>query len=112
MSTADVPDFLTVTEAARVLRIGRTAAYQQANRWLHTGTQGLPVMSVGGSLRVPRAQFEAHFGIRITAIPPASPRGARKAPSAAPAQDIPRPGRSAGRRKSTDTTQDGLPFAG
>lgn len=32
MATAEVPDFLTVDEAGRVLRIGRTSAYQQAHR--------------------------------------------------------------------------------
>lgn len=53
MATAEVPDFLTVEEAGRVLRIGRTAAYQQAHLWLDTSSEGLPVMWVGGSLRVP-----------------------------------------------------------
>lgn len=114
MGTAEIHDFLTVEEAARVLRIGRTAAYQQAHRWLETGTEGLPVHWVGGSLRVSRAQFEHHYSIRITAIPgpearPTTPASA-EGPSAG--QDIPRSSRSAGRSKKKQTAQGGLPFAG
>lgn len=46
---------LTVEEAARVLRIGRSAAYEQARRYLSTnGGEGLPVLRLGRSLRVPR----------------------------------------------------------
>lgn len=112
MGTAEVPDFLTVEEAARVLRIGRTAAYQQAHRWLETGTEGLPVRWVGGSLRVSRVEFEQHYNIRITAIPrPEAPRprpDKTERPSAA--QDIPRASRASGRSKPT--AQGGLPFAG
>lgn len=46
---------LTVDQAARVLRIGRSLAYQLANEYLATGgTAGMPVIRVGGCLRVPR----------------------------------------------------------
>ena len=45
---------LTVTEAAASLRIGRTLAYQLAHQYLATGgREGLPVIRVGGNLRVP-----------------------------------------------------------
>ena len=45
---------LTVTEAATDLRIGRTLAYQLAHQYLATGgREGLPVIRVGGNLRVP-----------------------------------------------------------
>ena len=45
---------LTVTEAAADLRIGRTLAYQLAHQYLATGgREGLPVIRVGGNLRVP-----------------------------------------------------------
>lgn len=45
---------LTVDEAARVLRIGRSVAYQLATRYLDSaGTDGLPVLRLGGLLRVP-----------------------------------------------------------
>src|SRR5688572_21393586 len=58
-----LPDFLTVEEAAWVLRIGRTAAYQLARRYRATGgAEGLPVIVLGRLLRVPRAQLEAWAG--------------------------------------------------
>ncbi len=57
------PDFLTVEEAARVLRIGRTSAYQLATLFLRTeGREGLPVIRVGRQLRVPRGRLEAWVG--------------------------------------------------
>lgn len=53
------PEVLTVAEAASVLRIGRTAAYQLARRWRETdGREGLPVVSLGRLLRVPRAALD------------------------------------------------------
>jgi hypothetical protein len=114
MGTAEVHDFLKVEEAARILRIGRTAAYQQAHRWLETGTEGLPVRWIGGSLRVPRDQFEQHYSVRITAIPgpEAPPPAPTRAEGPRPGQDIPRSSPSAGRSKKKPTAQGGLPFAG
>lgn len=51
--------FLTVEEAAAVLRIGRTAAYLLARRWEDTdGADGLPVVRLGRSMRVPVHQLE------------------------------------------------------
>ena len=59
----DVGNFLTVVEAARVLRIGRTAAYEATRRFLATdGAEGLPVYKVGGTLRVPRHKLEEIAG--------------------------------------------------
>ncbi len=56
MSLDELPDFLTVEEAAAVLRIGRTSAYLLCQRWRFTGGEvGLPVVRVGRQLRVPRA---------------------------------------------------------
>jgi excisionase family DNA binding protein len=53
------PQFLTVEEAAAVLRIGRTSAYELARRWLSTsGREGLPVIRLGRTLRVPQAAME------------------------------------------------------
>ena len=51
---------LTVTEAARELRIGRSLAYQLARRYLDSDEQdGLPVIKLGAScLRVPRWALE------------------------------------------------------
>jgi hypothetical protein len=46
---------LTVEEAAGVLRIGRSLAYQLAREYDATGgVSGLPVIRLGGCLRVPR----------------------------------------------------------
>ena len=36
MALDDLPEFLTVEEAAQVLRIGRTSAYLLTQRWRHT----------------------------------------------------------------------------
>lgn len=53
------PTFLTVEEAAAVLRIGRTAAYLLARRWLDSGgAEGLPVVRFGRLLRVPVHELE------------------------------------------------------
>lgn len=55
-SIEDLPAVLTVEEAAAVLRIGRGAAYELARRFRVTGgKEGLPVVTLGRSLRVPRA---------------------------------------------------------
>jgi excisionase family DNA binding protein len=51
----ELPEVLTVEEAAAVLRIGRGAAYELARQWRETaGRSGLPVVTLGRSLRVPR----------------------------------------------------------
>jgi hypothetical protein len=56
---APAPAFLTVEEAAAVLRIGRTAAYLLARRWEDTaGAEGLPVLRFGRLLRVPVRELE------------------------------------------------------
>jgi hypothetical protein len=55
---------LTVPEAAAALRIGRSTAYDLAHAWLDSGgTQGLPVVIIGGSLRVPIAVIDRLFAI-------------------------------------------------
>jgi hypothetical protein len=51
-----LPAVLSVEEAAALLRIGRTAAYALTRVWRSTsGREGLPVVQLGHSLRVPRA---------------------------------------------------------
>ena len=64
---AELPIVLTIEEAAGVLRIGRTAAYEAARRG------DLPVVRVGRSLRVPRHRLEAMLGIQDDASPAGKP---------------------------------------
>jgi hypothetical protein len=65
-----MPAFLTVTEAAQVLRIGRTAAYALAARFEQTnGADGLPVVRIGKQLRVPRARPEHMAGGALVSTP-------------------------------------------
>ncbi len=60
---ADLPDLLTVEEAAEVIRVGRTKAYAMAREWRATGGRsGLPVIDFGHVLRVPRCQLETLVG--------------------------------------------------
>ena len=52
---ADDRPLLTVEEAARYLRIGRSLAYELAGAYLDSdGTVGMPVLRFGSCLRVPR----------------------------------------------------------
>jgi hypothetical protein len=61
------PDFLTVEEAAAVLRIGRTSAYRQARRYLATnGAEGLCADRFGKQIRIPRCYLEQRLGGPIT----------------------------------------------
>jgi excisionase family DNA binding protein len=95
LSSATPPDFLTVDEAARIVRIGRTTAYDIARLYEATsGADGLPVIRVGKQLRVPRCRLEDWLGGPITwpvacdepetvststASKPAPPRSRRRA---------------------------------
>ncbi len=46
-----------------MLRIGRTAAYEATRRWRATGgAEGIAVVKVGGTLRVPRRRIEELAG--------------------------------------------------
>lgn len=59
MSHDQLPEVLTIEEAAEVLRISRNTAYTLARLWRDTaGRRGLPVIELGRSLRVPRAGLE------------------------------------------------------
>lgn len=65
--TDEPPDFLTVEEAADVVRIGRTAAYRLARQYLATdGAANLPVVRFSKQLRVPRCKLEEELGGPIT----------------------------------------------
>jgi hypothetical protein len=70
-----VPDVLTIEEAALVLRVGRTAAYEQARVWRETGGKaGIPNIEVGGQYRVPTGALAEMIGRPITHIPESHPR--------------------------------------
>ena len=65
----ELPDVLTVEEAAALVRIGRTAAYQLARQYLATdGAEGMPVRRIGRQLRVPRELLEAWVGTTLHAV--------------------------------------------
>lgn len=72
-----IPALLTVEEAARLLRVGRTKAYAMTQEWRATGgAAGLPVVDFGNVLRVPRHALEGLIGAPLAdaalAAPPSS----------------------------------------
>src|SRR3954451_10430709 len=77
---AELPDLLTVEEAAELVRIGRTAAYQLARRYLATdGADGMPVRRIGRQLGGPLEQLEAGVGTPLHPVPAkAEPASASK----------------------------------
>ncbi len=83
-----VPDLLTVEEAARLLRIGRTKAYALTQEWRATGGKsGIKVIEVGGRLRVPRVWLEELISAPIEFIPDPPPPSPTKKPSAPASND-------------------------
>lgn len=67
----DLPAFLTVEEAAAIVRVGRTCAYQLARQFEFTdGAEGLPVVRVGRQLRVPLARLEEWAGASLSSVAP------------------------------------------
>ena len=115
------PELFTVTEAAVVLRIGRTTAYELARRDLATGGgEGLGVIRVGGQLRVPRAALERLIGAPIVSpvtpepepVPPAADTARiplAVAPDATPAR-VDHPSAAPGRRRRRLVSVDQLRF--
>lgn len=72
----ELPDLLTVEEAADILRLGRTKAYALARQWRVTGgEEGLPVLDFGNVLRVPRHALEQLVGAELH-----SPASAKRDP--------------------------------
>lgn len=95
-----LPDFLTVEEAAQVLRIGRTAAYEQTRRYEETdGEAGIPVIRVGRLMRVPRVALEGWLGGPLTT-------SESRRPEESPAS----PPRKSRRRREPKYPQQGLPL--
>ncbi len=70
-ATQSLPAFLRVDEAAKILRISRSAAYEMANAWFATnGETGLPAVRLGRSIRIPRTAVERllDVGARADAV--------------------------------------------
>ena len=107
--------FFTVEEAARVLRIGRTAAYAAAKRYRATGgAEGLPVVVICGSLRVPGGWLETMAGGPIDLeelADRATSLHNRRAPRHA-ANVAPAPERAPKPKTATYPAQHTLPFSG
>ena len=103
------PDFLTVEEAADVLRIGRTSAYRQARRYLATnGAEGLCADRFGKQIRIPRGHLEQRCGAPITW--PITSDETPPAPATAPLTPAPT-NKRASRRATRPPDQDTLPFS-
>jgi len=70
---AEQPELLTIGEAARFLRVGRTKAYVMAQEWRATGGRtGLPAVNFGHVLRVPRRALERLIDDALAGPPEAS----------------------------------------
>ena len=66
-----IPPFLTVEEASRLLKIGRTKAYDLTKEWRATGGRsGLPVVDLGDVLRVPGPAIEKMLGTGLASAAP------------------------------------------
>ena len=64
MATTEIPKLITVPQAARALQIGRSTAYDLAHAWLDSrGAEGLPVVLIGRTMRVPVAALERLFAV-------------------------------------------------
>jgi hypothetical protein len=84
LSFDELPEVLTVEEAAEVLRIGRTLAYELARRFeLSNGAAGLPVLRIGRVLRVPKSAL-ARIVAGELLLEPAAPSGPASGASANP----------------------------
>lgn len=90
-SVDEWPDLLTVEEAAMVLRVGRTKAYDLAKEWRATGgSSGLPVVDLGNVLRVSRHALEGIVGAPLSRpAPPDAPKPTVDDVEAADSNDAP-----------------------
>lgn len=58
-SIHELPDLLTVEEAAAALRISRSTAYELTQHYRANPATGLPVIRLGRKLRVPKHSIQA-----------------------------------------------------
>jgi hypothetical protein len=104
-----VPDFFTIEEAARILRIGRTAAYLAAKQFRESnGSSGLPCVAIRGSLRVPRRQLELLAGGPIEGVPSMTRLDVHR--TVHPTESVSRTSQS--KRTVARHSQRSLPFTG
>jgi hypothetical protein len=55
---------VSVEEGGRIFGLGRSKAYEEANRFLQTdGAEGLPAVRFGRSIRVPTARLLSMIGL-------------------------------------------------
>jgi len=67
----DLPTFMTVDQAAKVLQLGRSKTYELSVEWERTGgASGLGFVWFGRQKRIPRAVLERFIDRTLT--PPAS----------------------------------------
>jgi hypothetical protein len=110
-----LPDLLTVEEAARFARVGRTKAYSMAREWRATGGRsGLPVIDLGHVLRVPRRALEEMIGAELTASLRAGPaksarNGDEREPVPAPTSAEPPPRAATSKPRAPSTRRSRRP---
>jgi excisionase family DNA binding protein len=106
-TTGKAPDLLTVEEAARVLRVGRTTAYADVRRWFATdGADGLPAVRVRRQVRVLRRELEDRIGGPITWPIPDEPVTATTPAPVTAIDPLPR----TSRRRRSRSAQPTLPL--
>jgi len=106
-----VPDLLTIEEAARVLRIGRTKAYAMSQEWRVTnGASGIKVCEVGGQLRVPKAWLEDQVDAPLLCIPAAERKSDSPPAARAPEPEVAPDAAPARKRRRMNSNQLSLPF--
>lgn len=72
MTLDDLPDFLTIAQAAAVLQLGRSTTYALTVEWERTGGRsGLPFVWFGRQKRIPKAAL-IRFAEQAIGRPPAA----------------------------------------
>lgn len=67
----DVPPFMTIEQAAKVLQLGRSKTYELTVEWDRSGGKsGLPFVWFGHQKRIPRAVLQRF--VDATPTPPAA----------------------------------------
>lgn len=107
MMSDALPVFLKVEEAAGILRISRTSAYELANQWLASdGRVGLPVVRLGRSLRVPRKAIEDMIGADLSGVSlPGGSNRTESGPADRPPRDAEKATRPTPTQRSRNTDQ-------